>query len=66
MANKTTQKTFEVKLKRSTIGCSPTQIKTMHAIGLKKINQTVTMSDNAANRGQLFKIQHMVEIIVNK
>ncbi len=66
MANKATLKTFEVKLKRSTIGCSPTQIKTMHAIGLKKINQSVTMTDNSANRGQLFKIQHMVEIVVKK
>lgn len=59
-------KTFVVKLLRSTIGCSPTQIKTVHAVGLKKINQTVTMADNAANRGQLLKIQHMVEITVNK
>jgi large subunit ribosomal protein L30 len=59
-------KTFDIKLKRSTIGCSPSQIRTMHAIGLKKINQTVTMADNSANRGQLFKIQHMVEITVKK
>lgn len=59
-------KTFEIKLVRSTIGCSPTQIRTIHAIGLKKINQKVTMTDNPANRGQLLKIQHMVEITVNK
>lgn len=59
-------KTFDIKLKRSTIGCSPSQIRTIHAMGLKKINSTVTMADNAANRGQLFKVQHMVEIIVKK
>ncbi len=59
-------KTFEVKLKRSTIGCSPTQIRTIHAMGLKKINSSVVMADNAANRGQLFKVQHMVEIVVKK
>ena len=59
-------KTFEIKLVRSTIGCSPTQIRTIHAIGLKKINQTVTMADNAANRGQLLKVQHMVVITINK
>ncbi len=59
-------KTFDVKLKKSTIGCSPTQIRTIHAMGLKKINSTVTMADNAANRGQLFKVQHMVEIVVKK
>jgi large subunit ribosomal protein L30 len=59
-------KSFEVKLKKSTIGCSPTQIKTVHALGLRKINQVKLVSDNAANRGQLFKIQHLVEIIVKK
>jgi large subunit ribosomal protein L30 len=59
-------KTFEVKLKKSTIGCSQDQIKTVRAIGLKKINQVVTVSDNAANRGQLYKVQHLVEINVKK
>jgi large subunit ribosomal protein L30 len=59
-------KTFEVKLKKSTIGCSPTQIKTIHALGLKKINQVVTKADNSANRGQLYKVQHLVEITVKK
>lgn len=59
-------KTFEVKLVRSTIGCKPDQIKTVHALGLKKINQVVTKADNAANRGQLYKVQHLVEITVKK
>lgn len=59
-------KTFEIKLKRSTIGCSPTQVKTVHALGLKKVNQVVTKADTPANRGQLYKIQHLVEITVKK
>ena len=59
-------KTFEIKLKKSTIGCSPTQLRTMEALGLRKINQTVTKADTPANRGQLYKIQHLVEITVNK
>lgn len=59
-------KSFIVTLKRSTIGCSPTQVKTIEAIGLRKINQTVTMADNAANRGQLVKVQHMVDVAVKK
>lgn len=59
-------KTFEIKLKKSIIGCSPTQLKTLEAIGLRKINQTVTKADTPANRGQLYKIQHLVEITVNK
>ncbi|MBY0553934.1 50S ribosomal protein L30 [bacterium] len=57
-------KTFEVKLVKSTIGCSPTQIKTAQALGLRKINQVVTKTDTPANRGQLYKIQHLVEITV--
>lgn len=59
-------KTFEVKLKKSTIGCSQDQIKTVRALGLKKLNQTVVKADNPANRGQLYKIQHLVEITVKK
>ncbi len=59
-------KTFEVKLIKSTIGCSPTQIRTVHAIGLKKINQVVVKNDTPANRGQLYKVQHLVEITVKK
>ena len=59
-------KSFEVKLKKSTIGCSEDQIRTVHALGLKKINQTVTKTDNPANRGQLYKVQHLLEITVKK
>ena len=59
-------KTFEIKLKKSTIGCSDDQIRTVHALGLKKINQTVVKADNPANRGQLYKVQHLLEITVKK
>ena len=59
-------KTFVVKLKRSTISCSPSQIKTVHALGLRKINSTVEVADNPANRGQLTKVQHLIEITVKK
>lgn len=59
-------KKFKVTLKKSLIGCSDSQIKTVKAIGLHKIRQTVEVSDNAANRGQLFKVQHLVDIEVIK
>ncbi len=59
-------KKFNVKLKKSTIGCTDSQIKTIRAIGLRKINSTVEMTDNPANRGQLYKVQHLVEITVLK
>lgn len=59
-------KKFHVTLKRSTIGCSKNQIATVTAIGLKKINQTVEVADNLANRGQLFKVQHLLDIKIVK
>ena len=59
-------KSFVVTLKKSTIGCTPTQIKTVEALGLRKLNQVVTMADNAANRGQLVKVQHLVDVVVKK
>ena len=59
-------KKFHVTLKRSTIGCSKDQIRTVEAIGLRKINQTVEMTDTPANRGQLLKVQHLLDIKVVK
>lgn len=59
-------KKFQVTLKKSTIACSKTQRMTVNGLGLRKINSTVELADNAANRGQLFKVQHMVEIKVIK
>ncbi len=61
------QKKFNVTLKRSTISCSQSQIKTIHCLGLRKINDVVEVLDNSANRGQLIKIQHLVEVkVLNK
>ena len=59
-------KSFIVKLKRSTISCSESQIKTVRALGLRKVNHTVEITDNPANRGQLSKVQHLLEITIKK
>ncbi|MFN3697667.1 MAG: 50S ribosomal protein L30 [Pseudobdellovibrio sp.] len=59
-------KKFVVTLKKSLIACSETQRKTVTGLGLKKINSSVELADNAANRGQLFKIQHLIDIKVVK
>lgn len=59
-------KQFTVTLKKSKIGCTHDQIRTIDAIGLKKINSVVVMADNSANRGQLYKVQHLVDIKVTK
>ncbi len=59
-------KKFKVTLKKSLIGCNQDQIRTLEAIGLKKINKTVEMNDNPANRGQLYKVQHLISVDVIK
>lgn len=57
-------KTFLVTLKRSIIGCSQTQRETVKCLGLRKIRSQVTVQDNPANRGQILKVQHLVDVKV--
>lgn len=55
-------KTFVVTQKRSTIGCTQSQRATMVALGLRGIRKSVVLADNSANRGQIMKVQHLVEV----
>lgn len=57
-------KKFVVTLIRSKIGCTETQLKTIEALGLKRRMHSVTVSDNPANRGQIRKIQHLLDVKV--
>lgn len=59
-------KAFKVTLKRSTIGCTKSQIRTVEAMGLRRTNSSVVMTDNPANRGQIMKIQHLVNVEVQR
>jgi len=53
---------YQIKLKRSLIGSKKDQIATAHSLGLKKVGQVVTQPDNAATKGKIFKISHLVEV----
>ncbi|MBN8536124.1 MAG: 50S ribosomal protein L30 [Deltaproteobacteria bacterium] len=53
-------KKFKVKLVKSLIGCSQSQIKTANVLGLKKINNSRTFIDTPQFRGQVKKIQHLI------
>lgn len=53
---------LEIKLVKSLIGSKKDQIATAHALGLKKINQTVKQQDNEAINGMITKIAHLVEV----
>ena len=61
MAN---EKTITIKLVKSAYGRKPNQAKTLKALGLSKINQTVTKPDNDAIRGMIATVAHLVEVVV--
>jgi large subunit ribosomal protein L30 len=53
---------LKITLVKSTIGAIPKHRKTVEALGLKKLNKTVEMPDNAATRGQIQQIRHLVMV----
>ena len=53
---------LKVTLVSSIIGKKPAQRKTIKALGLRKINQTVEHIDNAKIRGMIEKTKHMVRV----
>ncbi len=55
-------KKLAVTLKRSLIGRSETQRKTVQSLGLRKLQQTVLHDDHPAIRGMINKVKHMVEV----
>lgn len=59
-------KSFRIKLKRSIIGCTETQKETVRCLGLRKIGQEKVFADNPAVRGQIFKVQHLLDVTVEK
>jgi len=53
---------LQIKLVKSTIGRLDKHKKTVEALGLKKIGQTVEKEDNAAIRGMIDSIDFMLEV----
>ena len=53
---------LKITLVKSTIGAIPKHRKTVEALGLKKVNKTVEMPDNAATSGQIQQIRHLVKV----
>ena len=47
---------------KSTIACLKNQIRTIQALGLKRIGHTVEKQDNPAIRGMIFRVRHMVKV----
>ncbi|RJQ52877.1 MAG: 50S ribosomal protein L30 [Nitrospiraceae bacterium] len=55
-------KMLKVKLKRSLIGKPEKIRKVVHALGLRKINQSVTHKDTPSIRGMVHKTSHLIEV----
>ena len=51
-----------VTLVKSPIGAVPKHKKTVEALGLRKMNKTVELPDNAATRGMVKQVQHLVKV----
>ncbi len=59
-------KQFKITQKKSLSRCTQTQIATLRALGLRGCEHAVVKADNAANRGQILKVQHLVQVEVIK
>lgn len=62
MAKKTGTKKLNVTLVKSTVGRLVKQQRTVEALGLKKLHQTVTVEDTPAMRGMIRTVCHLVTV----
>ncbi len=53
---------LKITLKKSTSGRLVNQIRTVEALGLKKIGSSVIQPDNPAIRGMIFTVKHLVAV----
>ena len=53
---------LKVTLVKSTIGAVSKHKKTVEALGLRKVNKTVELPDNAATRGMIKQVSHLVKV----
>lgn len=55
-------KKLEITLKRSVIGRKENQKRTVKALGLRKVNDTVVHDDTPAIRGMINTVSHLVAV----
>ncbi|WP_068677141.1 50S ribosomal protein L30 [Oceanobacillus sp. Castelsardo] len=55
-------KKLEITLTRSVIGRKEKQVKTVEALGLKKIRQSVVLEDTPSVRGMINRVSHLVAV----
>ena len=54
--------TLKVTLVKSPIGAVPKHSATVEALGLRKLNKTVELPNNAATLGMVKQVQHLVKV----
>ena len=52
----------KVTLVKSTIGAIPKHKQTVAALGLKKVNHSVELPNNAATKGMVQQVRHLVKV----
>jgi large subunit ribosomal protein L30 len=60
--NEKNEKTVLVTLVRSPIGYTKDQKKTVLALGLRRMHQTIEHKDTPALRGMIRKVEHLVQV----
>ena len=60
--SQTTGKRVRVTLVRSSIGKLKKQKVTLLSMGLRKVNSSVDLPDNASTRGMVQKVHHLVRV----
>ncbi|MBO4686790.1 MAG: 50S ribosomal protein L30 [Lachnospiraceae bacterium] len=53
---------IKVTLVKSTIGAIPKHKKTVAALGLHKLNSSNVLPDNAATKGMIAQVKHLVKV----
>lgn len=53
---------LKVTLVKSTIGAIPKHKKTVEALGLRKLNKSVELPNNAATQGMVQQVRHLVKV----
>ena len=53
---------LKITLVKSTIGAVPKHKRTVEALGLTKMHKTVELPDNAATRGMIKQVLHLVKV----
>lgn len=56
------EKQLKITLVKSAIGFEQSQKDTVRSLGLRKLHQTVVLSDNPQIRGMVSKVRHLVTV----